>query len=31
MDGQNVLNQTKQIDNELKPLPLSDDFSVAPF
>jgi hypothetical protein len=31
MDGQNILNQTKVNDNELKPLPLSNDFSDAPF
>jgi len=31
MAGQNILNQTKVNDNELKPLPLSDYFSEAPF
>jgi hypothetical protein len=31
MDGQNILNQTKQPDNQLKPLPLSTNFDEAPF
>jgi len=34
IDGQNILNQTKNNDNDLKPLPLSDDFDqyeTAPF
>jgi len=31
MDGQNILNQTKINDNQLKPLPLSNSFDEAPF
>jgi hypothetical protein len=31
MDGQNILNQTKKDDLELKPLPLSNEFDKAPF
>jgi len=34
MDGQNILNQTKTNDTELKPLPKSDEFGQyeeAPF
>lgn len=31
MDGQNILNQTKQNDLELKALPLNDEFDEAPF
>ncbi len=31
IDGQNILNQTKKSDLELKPLPLSDDFDNCPF
>lgn len=31
MEGQNVLNQTKQNDLELKPLPRNNNFDEAPF
>ena len=31
MDGQNILNQTKKNDLDLKPLPLSNEFNNAPF
>tara|TARA_R110000796_G_scaffold74450_1_gene167521 strand:- start:325 stop:1239 length:915 start_codon:yes stop_codon:yes gene_type:complete len=31
MDGQNILNESIKDDNELKPLPLSDEYDTTPF